>query len=215
MSEEQSKPQGFPQGPPPASGEFDASKDKPSKSIVPSGKTTKPPTVEVLHRSDALEKAAAAAGLVAFRASFSGPIPPPAALEAYARAFPECPERIVAMAENQAKHRQTMERQEQANDASAAIRVQYLGFVFGVLVLWACTYLIICDKNLQSFGVLLGQIITWYGASWLSKKKSEPPKPEPGKDAKDEKSPAQSNNGSRAKAKKKGKNSNKRGGTKS
>lgn len=42
-------------------------------------------------------------------ASFSGPLPPPAALEGYESTQPGAADRIIAMAEMQAKHRQEQE----------------------------------------------------------------------------------------------------------
>jgi len=47
--------------------------------------------------------------LVASSASFSGPLPPPALLQQYNQVFPGAAERIVAMAEREAAHRQSLE----------------------------------------------------------------------------------------------------------
>lgn len=44
------------------------------------------------------------------RSEFSDPIPPPSIISGYENVLPGSADRILAMAENQAKHRQEMER---------------------------------------------------------------------------------------------------------
>lgn len=44
------------------------------------------------------------------QSEFSGPIPPPSIIKGYEDILPGTAERIVSMAENQAKHRQDMEK---------------------------------------------------------------------------------------------------------
>lgn len=51
-------------------------------------------------------------------------------LAGYKSAFPECPERIVAMAERQSQHRQDMER----TDLNGAIALRKRGQIIGALL---------------------------------------------------------------------------------
>lgn len=50
------------------------------------------------------------ATLLQVRTEFSGPLPPPDALEKYERASPGAAERIIAMAETQSSHRHELEK---------------------------------------------------------------------------------------------------------
>lgn len=52
---------------------------------------------------------------------YSGPLPPATELVKYNEACPGAAERIIAMAENQAKHRQEMERTESRNRMKLSI----------------------------------------------------------------------------------------------
>ncbi|KRM54865.1 hypothetical protein FC18_GL001907 [Lacticaseibacillus sharpeae JCM 1186 = DSM 20505] len=62
--------------------------------------------------------------------SVRGPLPAAAELNAYNRAAPNAADRIIKMAEQQASHRQRLERAQ----VVATIRDQYLGLVLGFLV---------------------------------------------------------------------------------
>jgi len=69
------------------------------------------------------------------RASFSGPLPPPAILEGYDRIVPGAAERILAMAEADANHQREIELAAlQAADREVR-RGQIFGFTIGVLAL--------------------------------------------------------------------------------
>lgn len=62
--------------------------------------------------------------------SFSGPLPPPAALQEYERISPGLAERIVSMAESQARHRQQLER----SVIDSGIKDSRLGLWFGLVI---------------------------------------------------------------------------------
>jgi uncharacterized membrane protein len=66
----------------------------------------------------------------ASRTQFTGPIPPPEILLKYNDALPNAAERIVAMAESQLKHRQTIERQVIDSNCKA----QQRGPIYGLIV---------------------------------------------------------------------------------
>lgn len=76
-------------------------------------------------------------GMVAVQQEFSGPIPPPQALEAYERVLPGAAERILSMAERQSAHRQDLEAKAvnaQIGDMGAARSEARLGQAFGLII---------------------------------------------------------------------------------
>lgn len=62
--------------------------------------------------------------------TFAGPLPPPTILRQYDEILPGAAERILAMAERQAGHRQSLE----ASVIGGNIRDQRLGVIFGFIV---------------------------------------------------------------------------------
>ena len=71
------------------------------------------------------------------QATFSGPIPHPLILEEYDRLVPGAAERILAMAEQDAKHQQAMETGTLKAAESSARRGQYFGLIIGLAALSA------------------------------------------------------------------------------
>ena len=62
--------------------------------------------------------------------SFSGPLPPPQILEKYNQVVPDAAERIIAMAESQSKHRQSLE----VTVIDSDIRNSRLGLHYGLII---------------------------------------------------------------------------------
>jgi uncharacterized membrane protein len=77
---------------------------------------------------------------------FSGPLPKPEDLIRYNEAFPTCAERIVGMAEQQAGHRQDLERRVVDHNISHDHRGQTLGFTLSLV------------------GILCGVALVWLGS---------------------------------------------------
>ncbi len=74
--------------------------------------------------------------------SWSAPLPPPAVLKQYNSVFPGCAERIVALAESQAAHRQAMETNViKANIASQRTGL-WLGFFLALIVILLGSWLV-------------------------------------------------------------------------
>lgn len=69
--------------------------------------------------------------------TFSGPLPPPDALERYDQILPGSAERILAMAERQATHRHDLEKSALRNDAREARLGQILGFLIATIAIGA------------------------------------------------------------------------------
>lgn len=64
------------------------------------------------------------------RSAFAGPLPPPETLSKYEDAFPGAAERIFQMAENQANHRRSMEKE----TLKLASRDSLLGIITGFII---------------------------------------------------------------------------------
>jgi uncharacterized membrane protein len=67
--------------------------------------------------------------------SFHGPLPPPAFLEHYARIIPGSPERILAMAEQQSRHRREIEALVVHANIASERRGQAQAFTLGLLTI--------------------------------------------------------------------------------
>jgi len=89
---------------------------------------------------------------------FSGPLPPPEILAKYNDAIPGGAERIMAMAENQSRHRQQLE----SNVLSANIFAQRLGSILGFVVCLAAigsgTFLIYSGKSAAGLVPIIGAL---------------------------------------------------------
>lgn len=71
------------------------------------------------------------------QASFSGPMPPPAVLEGYDRIVPGAAERILAMAESDARHQQAIEFAALHAAEGEVKRGQWFAFAIGITALIA------------------------------------------------------------------------------
>jgi uncharacterized membrane protein len=87
-------------------------------------------------------------------AQYSGPIPPPEILNRYNELLPGAADRIIAMAEAQAKHRQTLEQ----IAIKSGARDSMLGLIFGLTIgLAGISGSVFCIINgYQAGGTILG-----------------------------------------------------------
>jgi len=96
---------------------------------------------------------------------FVEPLPPPEVLKQYNEAFPGCAERIVKMAEDQAHHRQSLERAViESNVASQKSGMRY-GFILCGLALIGGLALLALDKSAAGYTVLLADLTSFAGAT--------------------------------------------------
>lgn len=81
---------------------------------------------------------------VRMEASFawSAPLPPPDLLKQYNDVFPGCAERIVAMAESQAAHRQAIEDKVIHGNVSSQKTGLWLGFVLALIIILSGAWLV-------------------------------------------------------------------------
>jgi len=106
-----------------------------------------------------------------------GPLPPPEQLLKYNEAVPNGAERILAMAENQATHRQNLEERVIRADIKRSYWGLAAGFSVTVLALSASTWLIYSGHDAAGaslFGAsLVAIVVAFIGGATLRKKERE------------------------------------------
>lgn len=116
--------------------------------------------------------------------SFQGPIPPPEWLRGYDEIEPGLASRIVAMAEDNQRHRHEQERTAVQHDVTFRSRGQVFGFVLGMFGLAGGFGLVALGHSVVGLVSFVGVLATLiWSAVWL--RKSEPPAepdPEPDKE---------------------------------
>ncbi len=87
-----------------------------------------------------------------------GPLPHPSILQEYDNIVPGAAERIICMAEQQAKHRQGLENAVIQSDIEDSKRGLYLGFFIGVVAMIAGTVCILQGQTIAG-GVIGGSAV--------------------------------------------------------
>lgn len=128
------------------------SRNRPTRQI-----STKPDATEAVPPANRSPEAdAQVESLVSVK--YRGPLPPPAVLVKYNEAFPGCAERIMAMAERQAAHRQALESSALAGKLTAERRGQTLGFLLALTAVIAGSTLIAFDKDAGGLATIAGAL---------------------------------------------------------
>lgn len=104
---------------------------------------------------------------------FSGPLPHPSLLKAYDDTFAGCAERIVAMAERQAQHRQDLEKAVVNANCHAQLFGQCFAFILSLVVICAGAYLLANGKSLQGFSAIILAVGSLIGALVFSRKEQK------------------------------------------
>lgn len=78
----------------------------------------------------------------------------------YNEAFPGCAERIIAMAERQAEHRQGIEKTAISSNRKRELTGQVFGLVIALSAIACGTYLAMQDKDLAGFGTIIGTVVS-------------------------------------------------------
>ena len=93
---------------------------------------------------------------------FQGPLPPPDSFASYEHVLPGAADRILKMAENQAGHRQTLERRALAGDIVKAMMGTILAYITFAGAMGGAVYLLANDKPLYG----LAALVTALGAAF-------------------------------------------------
>ena len=94
-----------------------------------------PDSSQVVKEIDELPPEKREAVFSAIRATYSGPLPPAGELQAYEQVAPGAAERIITMAEEEAKHRRKQEEKMIASDCGDSRLGLWLGFIIGMAAL--------------------------------------------------------------------------------
>lgn len=104
---------------------------------------------------------------------FSGPLPPPELLERYEQLIPGAAARLLAMAEQQAAHRQAIERVVITTRAKREGRGQWIAAGLALVVLLGAMGLIAIGKNLEGLVAVLAEIAALAGVFVYGRRRQE------------------------------------------
>lgn len=94
---------------------------------------------------------------------WSGPLPPPAALEQFERSAPGAADRILGMAEREEDHRHAQEREMLRSDARARTRGQWMAFLLALVIVAGGIWLIDQGKQWEGLVAVLTPLATLIG----------------------------------------------------
>jgi uncharacterized membrane protein len=100
---------------------------------------------------------------------YSGPLPPPEALERYNQVLPGAAERIIAMAESQHSHRQELEKHVIKSNVSAQKLGTILGFIVAMTVVVGGMFLVHEGRSGEGLAAILTALASLVGVFLYSK----------------------------------------------
>jgi uncharacterized membrane protein len=106
-------------------------------------------------------------------ATFSGPLPPPDALDRYNQILPGAAERIIAMAEDQHAHRQGLEKHVIHSNVAAQRLGTILGFIVAMTVVIGGMYLVHEGKGVEGMAAILTALASLVGVFVYSKREQQ------------------------------------------
>jgi uncharacterized membrane protein len=92
--------------------------------------------------------------------SFSGPLPHPALLAKYNEVIPDGAERIMAMAERQSVHRESLESQVVAGNVASQARGSHYAFIICLVTIVGGFVLIGTGKSIIGVSAVIGSLAT-------------------------------------------------------
>ena len=104
---------------------------------------------------------------------FQGPIPPPEAIEAYARIIPDGANRVMALAEAQQKHRHSIESAVVSGNVRAQAQGQWMAFILTLVCVIGGFTLIFHGYSALGISSVLGTTTPLIGVFVWSKKQQE------------------------------------------
>ena len=90
--------------------------------------------------------------------SYSGPIPRPEDFAGYEKVLPGAADRILAMAEKQSEHRQSLEKAAVYSGVENSKRGQRFAFIIALVIIVSGVFLISIDKDTTGFIMVVGSI---------------------------------------------------------
>ena len=114
---------------------------KHQKSVQASGKNDNGQEVKLVHQE-----------------AYQGPLPHPDLLVKYEEIIPGSAERILSMAEKEQQHRHQLENEVIKKEIAQKGRGLNFGFTLALLIIVVGAYLLVIDKSLQGFSLILGSI---------------------------------------------------------
>jgi len=109
--------------------------------------------------------------LIVTHTSFVGPLPPPVILEQFERIAPGAANRILAFAEDQFRHRRSIEAQIVNSRTRAMSRGQWLAFVVLIVGMGLGAWLIRAGFGLYGFGSIIAPLATAAGLFMLTRRR--------------------------------------------
>jgi len=100
---------------------------------------------------------------------YSGPLPPPEALDRYNQILPGAAERIIAMAESQHSHRQDLEKHVIKSNVAAQKLGTILGFIVAMTVVLGGMWLVHDGKSIAGLASILTALASLVGVFLYSK----------------------------------------------
>lgn len=105
--------------------------------------------------------------------AFSGPIPPPEAMERYERVVPGAADRIISMAETEQKHRHAYEEKEQSNSYRVICVTVIFAFMALIIVCGIVVFAIIRGMEGTAIATILGAVASIVGLFIYRRAKSK------------------------------------------
>ena len=103
------------------------------------------------------------------RVRFSGPLPPPDLLARYNEIIPNGAERIFAMAENQARHREKLETKVIEGNVSTQREGSWFAFILTLVALIGGMFLIYVVKNVSGLVAIIAALVSLASVFFFSK----------------------------------------------
>lgn len=105
--------------------------------------------------------------------SFSGPLPPSEDFARYEQVTPGAGDRILKMAEDQAKHRQSLEMKMLKSEVRSTLIGQIMAFSICVIVLVAGIYFVLKGMNNKGFVAIFTPLAFLIGSFLYNKNKND------------------------------------------
>jgi len=100
---------------------------------------------------------------------FSGPIPPPSLLAKYNDVIPNGAERILAMAERQSAHRESLESKVVDGNLAIQKRGNVFAFILSLVVILGGIYIMVLGRNAWGFAAIIGSLTSLVAVFGISK----------------------------------------------